>query len=165
MVYDTNQVFVVLKFFIDNTLVGIWSKDNSFNTALTGFNTINRGLNFNSSINQSFYGNADVANNLRVSGVSTPGSSFLLNTQNGIINGSLSLASDEGLHFGEDGDFEGFVTGNDVYLRNVTNNGDLVLSLKKATVNTPFYRDWETDRKSTRLNSSHLKLSRMPSSA
>ena len=28
-----------------------------------------------------------------------------------------------------------------------------------------YYRDWETDRKSTRLNSSHLKLSRMPSSA
>ena len=27
------------------------------------------------------------------------------------------------------------------------------------------YRDWETDRKSKRLNSSHLKLSRMPSSA
>ena len=27
------------------------------------------------------------------------------------------------------------------------------------------YRDWETDRKSTRLNSSHLKLPRMPSSA
>ena len=27
------------------------------------------------------------------------------------------------------------------------------------------YRDWETDRKSIRLNSSHLKLSRMPSSA
>ena len=31
--------------------------------------------------------------------------------------------------------------------------------------NTQIYRDWETDRKSTRLNSSHLKLSRMPSSA
>ena len=30
--------------------------------------------------------------------------------------------------------------------------------------NTP-YRDWETDRKSTRLNSSHRSLSRMPSSA
>ena len=27
------------------------------------------------------------------------------------------------------------------------------------------YRDWETDRKSTRLNSSHRSLSRMPSSA
>ena len=27
------------------------------------------------------------------------------------------------------------------------------------------YRDWETDRKSTRLNSSHEFVSRMPSSA
>ena len=31
-------------------------------------------------------------------------------------------------------------------------------------VNIP-YRDWETDRKSTRLNSSHEFVSRMPSSA
>ena len=29
----------------------------------------------------------------------------------------------------------------------------------------PEYRDWETDRKSTRLNSSHSAKSRMPSSA
>ena len=27
------------------------------------------------------------------------------------------------------------------------------------------YRDWETDRKSTRLNSSHITRSRMPSTA
>ena len=31
--------------------------------------------------------------------------------------------------------------------------------------NTDPYRDWETDRKSTRLNSSHSAKSRMPSSA
>ena len=31
--------------------------------------------------------------------------------------------------------------------------------------NKGFYRDWETDRKSTRLNSSHSAKSRMPSSA
>ena len=31
--------------------------------------------------------------------------------------------------------------------------------------NTLEYRDWETDRKSTRLNSSHITRSRMPSSA
>ena len=30
---------------------------------------------------------------------------------------------------------------------------------------TLLYRDWETDRKSTRLNSSHITRSRMPSSA
>ena len=31
--------------------------------------------------------------------------------------------------------------------------------------NKALYRDWETDRKSTRLNSSHITRSRMPSSA
>ena len=39
-----------------------------------------------------------------------------------------------------------------------------------AVVDPPYgignkYRDWETDRKSTRLNSSHSGESRMPSSA
>ena len=34
-----------------------------------------------------------------------------------------------------------------------------------ATVTGRVYRDWETDRKSTRLNSSHEFVSRMPSSA
>ena len=36
---------------------------------------------------------------------------------------------------------------------------------KENAYNTPAYRDWETDRKSTRLNSSHITRSRMPSSA
>ena len=37
---------------------------------------------------------------------------------------------------------------------------------KEQTANTASeYRDWETDRKSTRLNSSHITRSRMPSSA
>ena len=35
----------------------------------------------------------------------------------------------------------------------------------KMLIIDPEYRDWETDRKSTRLNSSHRSLSRMPSSA
>ena len=34
-----------------------------------------------------------------------------------------------------------------------------------GTYLTTAYRDWETDRKSTRLNSSHSRASRMPSSA
>ena len=40
--------------------------------------------------------------------------------------------------------------------------GEIYGSLKGTETS---YRDWETDRKSTRLNSSHLKLSRMPSFA
>ena len=35
----------------------------------------------------------------------------------------------------------------------------------KIVPGTAWYRDWETDRKSTRLNSSHSAKSRMPSSA
>ena len=34
-----------------------------------------------------------------------------------------------------------------------------------ALIGMGAYRDWETDRKSTRLNSSHITRSRMPSSA
>ena len=45
----------------------------------------------------------------------------------------------------------------------------LVTSISNAIVRTThltgLYRDWETDRKSTRLNSSHSAKSRMPSSA
>ena len=42
---------------------------------------------------------------------------------------------------------------------------NLLWKIAANTYSTASYRDWETDRKSTRLNSSHLKLSRMPSSA
>ena len=35
----------------------------------------------------------------------------------------------------------------------------------KSPIGKGSYRDWETDRKSTRLNSSHEIPSRMPSSA
>ena len=38
-------------------------------------------------------------------------------------------------------------------------------SVKFFQFDTVLYRDWETDRKSTRLNSSHSAKSRMPSSA
>ena len=48
-------------------------------------------------------------------------------------------------------------TGSFINLRNTSENPTYVPGAE--------YRDWETDRKSTRLNSSHLKLSRMPSSA
>ena len=42
---------------------------------------------------------------------------------------------------------------------------DIKQDAKAGKITDPVYRDWETDRKSTRLNSSHRSLSRMPSSA
>ena len=37
--------------------------------------------------------------------------------------------------------------------------------MRESILAAAAYRDWETDRKSTRLNSSHITRSRMPSSA
>jgi hypothetical protein len=135
--------YVVLKFYIDSNLVGIWSKEAAFTTAVSGFAQINRGLNLSTDLSQAYYGNADVALSLSVSGVKVPGTSFLRNDTSGTITGALTLsgaASDSGITFGQAADFVGSVSSGNVTLRNQTNNKDLILSLKTGGVQTPFFR-------------------------
>ena len=55
------------------------------------------------------------------------------------------------------------IGGDNDYLK-VASDGQLHL-IGGAVQWLDIYRDWETDRKSTRLNSSHSAKSRMPSSA
>ena len=66
--------------------------------------------------------------------------------------------------------------GEDIYVFERFLDYQTILELKKFNAEGNFdrisslilfgiYRDWETDRKSTRLNSSHSAKSRMPSSA
>ena len=48
----------------------------------------------------------------------------------------------------------------------ITNLEDVAITQNiHGVITYAMYRDWETDRKSTRLNSSHITRSRMPSSA
>ena len=66
--------------------------------------------------------------------------------------------------------FPPFSTGEVKMMRGVgrreVGHGNLAMrSLKQMLPDSIWYRDWETDRKSTRLNSSHSAKSRMPSSA
>ena len=140
--------YVVLKFFINDTLVGIWSKEATFTTAISGFAQVNRGLNLSTDLSQAYYGNADVALSLSVSGVKVPGASFLRNDTSGTIAGALTLsgaASDGGITFGQAGDFVGTVSSGNVTLRNQTNNRELILSLKTGGVQTPFFKgNWQT---------------------
>ena len=136
-----SATYVVLKMYVDNILVALYSKESSFTTAVTGFSTIKPGLNLSTDLaNNGFQGNATAALNMIVSGATVPASSFLRNDQSGTVNGSLSVTNDTGLKAGVASDFEATISSGDVTLRNVTNNKNLILSVKKATVNTPFLK-------------------------
>jgi microcystin-dependent protein len=135
-----STTYVVIKFFIDNVLVGIWSNDGPFTSDVIGFPTIRKGVNLNSTLGHAFWGNSEVANSLYVSGVSVPGSSFLRNDVSGTVNGSLSLSNDNGLTLGVASDFVANVNSGIVTLRNQTNNRDLILSLRTGGLQTPFLR-------------------------
>ena len=132
--------YVVLKFFINSVLVGIWSKENTFNTETDGFTTVNKGLNLNTTLDQQLWGNASTALGLYVSGVSVPTSSFLRNDQAGTINGALTVADDDGVTVGEAGDFKVDVNSGVVYLKNQTNNRDFYLQMRISGTPTNFLR-------------------------
>ena len=132
--------YVILKFFIDNVLVGIWSKEDDFASDVPGFATIRKGLNFNSTLDHKFYGTASLAENILVGATSVSGSSFLRNDQSGTTSGSLGILNDTGLSVGLASDFNANVSGGTVTLRNVTNNRDLILSLRRGGLQTAFLR-------------------------
>lgn len=135
-----STTYVVIKFLVNDILVGIWSKDGPFASDISGFATIRKGLNLNSTLGQAFWGNSEVASSLYVSGVAVAGSSFLRNDASGTVNGSLTLTNDGGVTFGAASDFVGSVASGVVTLRNQTNNKDLIFSVKSGGVQTSFLR-------------------------
>jgi microcystin-dependent protein len=132
--------YLVLKFFIEGTLVAIWSDDGPFASDVSGFATIRKGLNVNTNIGHKLYGLAEVSENLSVNGASVAGNAFLRSDTSGSISGSLSLISDSGLSLGIASDFVANVVSGTVILKNQTNNQDFVLSLKTGGIQTPFFR-------------------------
>jgi hypothetical protein len=132
--------YVILKFLVNNVLVGIWSKEEDFASDVPGFATIRKGLNFNSTLGHKFWGTATVADNIFVGSTPTPGSAFLRNDQSGTTTGSLSILNDTGLNIGAASDFSANVIGGTVNLRNLTNNRDLIFSIRSSGLLTPFLR-------------------------
>ena len=57
------------------------------------------------------------------------------------------------------------LTGLEISIKSPDDAMQYSLDRMRKGLDTILYRDWETDRKSTRLNSSHSGESRMPSSA
>jgi hypothetical protein len=137
-----SATYVVLKFYIDNTLVGIWSKESNFTTTIPGFTSISRGLNLSQLVGAShvLYGSADVANSLNVSGISVPASQFVRNSVSGSINGYLSLTNDGGLTIGSASNFQTYVSSGDVILKNSSTNGNVIINVNKGGAPTNMLR-------------------------
>lgn len=122
---------VVIKMYVNNTIVGIWSKDATFTpaAALSGFATIGPGLNMSTTVsNAVFKGTATNADQLD----SLDSTAFMRTNTNTSTTGTISILNDTGLYVGADSDGRLYVSGTDVYLRNQTNNGDVYFQVNQS---------------------------------
>jgi hypothetical protein len=136
---DTDTVsHVVVELYVEDDIVGIISKDASFDPqiAIPGFSSnVRPGITLAttiSGIGQYFQGTANNANT--VGNIAASG--FLQTTTNQTMTGSLGILNDTGLSVGVDQDFRASVTGSDVYLRNQTLDGNIVLQINDGGVTT-----------------------------
>ena len=136
---DTDTVsHVVVELYVEDNIVGIISKDASFNPqiAIPGFSSnVRPGITLAttiSGIGQYFQGTANNANT--VGNIAASG--FLQTTTNQTMTGSLGILNDTGLSVGVDQDFRASVTGSDVYLRNQTLDGNLLIQINDGGVTT-----------------------------
>ena len=136
---DTDAVsHVVVELYVNDSIVGIISKDASFNpqVAIPGFAAnVRPGITLAtaiSGVNQYFQGTANNANT--VGNIAASG--FVQTTTNQTMTGTLGILNDSGLSVGADSDFRASVTGSDVFLRNQTQDGNLVLQINDVGVTT-----------------------------
>lgn len=136
---DTDAIsHVVVELYVQDDIVGIISKDASFNpqVAIPGFAAnVRPGITLAtavSGINQYFQGTANNANT--VGNIAASG--FVQTTTNQTMTGTLGILNDSGLSVGADSDFRASVTGSDVYLRNQTQDGNIVLQINDGGVTT-----------------------------
>jgi hypothetical protein len=122
---------VVIKFFVNNTIVAIMSKDATFTpqVALTGFTTISPGMQLSSTtvgggIPQ-FIGTA--SDSTLFGGLAT--SSFLRANTNATTSGTLAVLNDTGFAVGVDQDLRLSVSGSTAQISNQTTNGNITFSV------------------------------------
>jgi hypothetical protein len=136
---DTNSVsHVVVELYVEDDIVGIISKDASFDPqiAIPGFAAnVRPGITLATTISgvgQYFQGTANNANT--IGNVSAAG--FLQTTGAQTMTGTLGILNDSGLSVGADQDFRASVTGSDVFLRNQTQDGNVILQINDGGVTT-----------------------------
>jgi len=140
---DTNAVsHVAVEMYVADAVVGIFSKDAAYTPATppagggwTGSRTVQPGLTMSgpiSGVTPLFQGTANNANYL--GGIAASG--FLATTTNQTMTGTLGILNNTGLAVGVNSDFKASVTGSDVFLRNQTTNGNLIIQVNDGGVTT-----------------------------
>ena len=124
---------VVIKLYVNDSVVGIVSKDASFTpqVAIPGFTTVDPGITLATSVSsvpQYFQGtatNAQALGNISASG-------FVQTSNAQTMTGTLGILNNGGLSVGLNSDARINVSGSDVYMRNQTNNGNLVIQVNQS---------------------------------
>ena len=114
----------VIEFFVDNTLMGIISKDATFTpaSAITGFANIRPGFQLSSSsASYLFQGTATEAQTL--DGLDS--TQFLHSDANDSTTGTLAILNDSGMTVGADQDLQFSVSGINTIIKNNTSNGNI----------------------------------------
>jgi len=153
---DTDAIsHVVVELYVNDSVVGIVSKDASFapNPAINGFAAnVRPGITLATSISgvyQYFQGTANNANT--VGNIAASG--FVQNTTNQTMTGTLGILNDAGLSVGSNSNFRASTTGDDVFLRNQTQNGNLTIQINDGGVTTTMIQMYGANSMTTIPNS------------
>ena len=132
---NVGTAHVVIESFTEGTLLGIWSKDATFTpaSAISGFSAIKPGLQLADNVpGAMFNGTAAIAQTLQ----GYNADDFISALNNDSTVGQISVLNDYGIRVGIDEDCEISVTGDDVFVKNNTLDGDLKLSVNNGGVAT-----------------------------
>jgi hypothetical protein len=128
---------VVVQLFVANTIVGMISKDSTFTpaSAISGFSTISPGIQLSSAVPGSVF-RGTATNSQSLNGFTS--SQFLRSDQNSTTTGTITIATDNGLTVGLDGDGRLAVTtaNSQLTLQNLTTDANLALNVNRGVGGT-----------------------------
>jgi microcystin-dependent protein len=142
-VIDVNDnSYPVVKVFISNQLVAVFNSAAESDTVpyirprtqIPGFEVLYKGITLNSSSNFKYYGTAERAESLSVSGSTISADKFLRNDISGAIQGNLRVKADAGIFLGNEGTFNLGVSGANAILTNAVDGADISFRVNNAGI-------------------------------
>ena len=126
---------VIVQLFVNNTIVGIISKDPTFTpqVPITGFSTVGPGIQLSSFVTNALFRGTSLDSQL-LDGLDS--AQFLRSDANDTTSGTLGILNDSGLSVGEDSDARIIITNSNIFFRNQTQDGNLVLQVNDGGVTT-----------------------------